>query len=176
MRQKDIKNKIREHFFLNPTLKLRVRQLERNVKIPLPSAIHYARELEREGFLKREEIGGVILYSADRTSNLFLLEKKLYNIKALYDSNFIEFLRLTYHNPLAVVFGSYSRGEDIETSDIDIYIELPKKSKIDAQRFGELLQRPIQFFISKNLKAFSNTHLANNIVNWIVLNGQFEVF
>ena len=53
---KNIKDKIKEYFFVNPTVKVRVRQIERELKIPLPSAIRYVKELEKEGILKNEKI------------------------------------------------------------------------------------------------------------------------
>ena len=78
MELNSIKDRIKAYFFLNPTTRLRVRQIEREVKIPLPSAIRYTKELEKEGILKSQEIAGIRLYSADRTSKSFLLEKTHY--------------------------------------------------------------------------------------------------
>jgi hypothetical protein len=45
----NIKEKIKDHFFMNPTLRIRVRQLEKALKLPLPSVIRYCRELQKEG-------------------------------------------------------------------------------------------------------------------------------
>ena len=73
---KDIKNTIRKFFFLNPTIKLRVRQIERKTKSALPSVIRYTKELEKEKILKSQIISKVRFYSADRSSKLYLLEKK----------------------------------------------------------------------------------------------------
>ena len=49
MERKNIKERIKEYFLNNPTEKLRVRQIERKVKVPLPSAIRYTKELVKEG-------------------------------------------------------------------------------------------------------------------------------
>ena len=98
MIRKDTKERIKSHFFLNPTVRLRVRQVERAVKVPLPSAIRYAKELEAEGVLKRQTVAGVTMYSADRTSRRFLLEKKLYNIQRLFSSGLIHFLLHNFSN------------------------------------------------------------------------------
>ena len=119
MIKKSIKTKIKEYFFLNPTAKLRVRQIERIVKVPLPSVIRYCRELEKEGILQSNIIAEVKLYSADRTSREFLLEKKLFNIHSLFSSGLVDYLIQEFNNPNLVVFGSYAKGEDIETSDIE---------------------------------------------------------
>lgn len=55
---KNIKEKIKEHFMQNPTERIRVRQIEKKLKLPLPSIIRYTKELEEEEILKTEEIGG----------------------------------------------------------------------------------------------------------------------
>ena len=73
MKTYNIKEKIKKHFFMNPTKKMRVRQIEREIKLPLPSVIRYCKELEKEGILKKETISGVSTYSADRTSKKFLM-------------------------------------------------------------------------------------------------------
>lgn len=167
----NIKQKIKEYFFLNPTIRLRVRHIEKTVKVHLPSAIRYARELEKERILKILDISGVKFYSANRASRNFLVEKKLFNIHQLYLSGFIDFLAEELNNPTIIVFGSYSIGEDIESSDIDIYIETQSKKKVNLEKFEKKLQRRIQLFIYKNINDVENKELRNNIINGIVLNG-----
>ena len=172
----NIKEKIKEYFFVNPTAKLRVRHIEKTLKLPLPSVIRYCRELKKEGILTTIKTGNVGFYTADRTNSSFLLEKKLYNIKSLYASGLVEFLKIKLSNPSLIVFGSYARGEDIESSDIDLYLETPSKKEINLERFEKLLNRKIQVFRHKSISEIKNKRLANNILNGIVLNGFVEVF
>ncbi len=172
---KDIKNKIKEYFFVNPSAKLRVRHIEKVLKLPLPSIIRYCRELEQEGILRTIKTGGVVFYTAERSNENFLLEKKLFNIKQLYHSGLVEYLRTELHNPPTAVFGSYAKGEDTENSDIDLYIETTKK-EFDITKFEKTLKRRVQLFTHKNINEVKNPHLANNIINGIVLNGFIEVF
>ncbi|HLF54720.1 MAG TPA: nucleotidyltransferase domain-containing protein [Candidatus Nanoarchaeia archaeon] len=175
MKTMAIIDRIKEYFFVNPTAKLRVRQIEREIKVPLPSAIRYAKELEKQGILKSTIVAGVKLYSADRTSKTFLIEKKLFNIKSLFSSGLVEFLVNKYSNAAIAVFGSYAKGEDIEKSDIDLYIEMQKK-EINLERFEKELKRKIQLFIYKKITDVENKELANNILNGITLNGFIEVY
>jgi len=171
-----VKQKIKEYFFQNPTARLRVRQIERTLNIPLPSVIRYVKELEKEEILKSEKISEVKFFSANRDTKKFLIEKMLFNIKSLLDSGLLEYLIEEFGSPTIVLFGSYSRGEDIERSDIDIYIECISKIKRNLEEFEKKLGREIQLFIHKNIKEVPNPHLANNIVNGIRLNGFVEVF
>ncbi len=176
MKTKDIKGKIKAYFFLHPTVKLRVRQIEREVTVPLPSVIRYTKELEKEGILKRIEIAGVITYSAERASQKFLFQKKLFNLQQLFASGIVEFLVKELSNPALIIFGSYSKGEDTEESDIDIYIETSISKNLKLEKFEKFLQRKIQHFSYKNINAVENKDLANNIINGITLNGFLEVF
>jgi len=176
MKTKNIQQKIREFFFVNPNSKLRVREIERKLNLPLPSVIRYCKELEKENILTMIKTGNVSFYTADKTSNKFITQKKLYNINSLYISDLIDFLRKELSNPTIIVFGSYSKGEDIETSDIDLYIETHSNKNIDLENYEKKLSRNIQVFKHKNIKEIKNLNLSNNIVNGIILNGYLEVF
>lgn len=175
MKQKNIKEIIKEYFFINPLAQLRVRQIERELKIPLPSVIRYIKELESEGLLKKSKIGNVIFYTSNRNSKEFILEKKLFNIKSLYSCGLIDFLIKEFSNPSIILFGSYAKAEDIEKSDIDLYVETPSKKEINIEKFKKSLKREIQIFRHKSIREIKNNHLVNNIINGTLLNGFIEV-
>ena len=176
MKRKDIKQTISEYFFVNPTAKLRVREIERTLKLPLPSVIRYCKELKKESILTTIKTGNVNFYTANRDSEKYLLEKKFCNIKKIYESGLIEYIRQELSNPAIVLFGSFAKGEDTEESDIDLYIETPSKKKGILEKFEKLLKRRIQVFQHKNLKKLSNPYLKNNVINGFLLNGFVEVF
>lgn len=176
MKTKNIKEKIKKYFFSNPTIKLRVRQIERELKLPLPSVIRYCRELEKEKIIKKENAAGVVLFSADRSSNTFLVEKRLFNLGLLLKCELMNYIIAEYSNPTIVLFGSFSKGEDTEGSDIDLYIETPSKKGIKLGKFEKMLKRRIQIFRYSNINDVANIHLANNIINGIAINGFLEVF
>lgn len=176
MIKKNIKTKIKEHFFVNPTVKLRVREIERALKVPLPSVIRYCKELEEEGILKTVKVGNVSFYTADRINEAYLLEKRLFNIKQIRDSGLLDYIKENLSNPVIVLFGSYSKGEDTEESDIDLYVETPSEKTIKLEHFEKLLRRKIQVFRYDSIRKIRNKHLANNIINGITLNNYMEVF
>lgn len=176
MKRKDIKEKIKEYFFINPTAKLRVREIERTLKLPLPSVIRYCKELEKEGILVTQKTGNVIFYTANRGNEKFIIEKKLFNLKSIYVSGLVDFLRFELSNPPIIVFGSYAKGEDTQNSDIDLYIETPSKKEINLEKFEKILKREIQIFRYKSIDEIKNIHLINNILNGVILNNYIEVF
>jgi len=176
MIRKNIKETIEEYFFLNPTSKLRVRQIEKALKLPLPSVIRYCKELEEEGTLTTIKTGNIVFYTADRANEKFLLGKKIFNIRQIYKSGLVEYLKQELSNPVIVLFGSYAKGEDIETGDIDMYVETHSKKEISLDEFERRLQRKIQVFRHRSITEIKNKHLANNIINGIILNNYIEVF
>ncbi len=176
MKTYDIKYRIIEFFFTNPTKRLRVRELERELKAPLPSVIRYVKELINEGLLKVIKISNVTFYTADRSSKKFILLKRLRNIRKIYDSGLNDFLINELGNPVIILFGSFFKGDDIEDSDIDLFIQSELNKKINLNKFEQLLNRGIQLFIHKNIKDVKNTDLMNNIINGFTINGLLEVF
>jgi predicted DNA-binding transcriptional regulator len=72
----NIKEQIRNYFFVNPNDKMRLREIEKKLKLPLPSIIRYCKELKQEGILTTIVIGKAVFFTADKTSSNFILEKK----------------------------------------------------------------------------------------------------
>lgn len=176
MIRKSIKTKIEEHFFTNPNSKLRVREIERTLKLPLPSVIRYCKELKQENILTTINLGNSTFYTANKTHQNYILQKKLRNSRKIYESDLINYLKKELNNPAIVLFGSYAKGEDQENSDIDIYIETQSKKDLNLSEFEKKLQRTIQVFKHKQLKEITNKHLRNNIINGITLNHYVKVF
>ncbi len=176
MKTRGIRERLEGYFFVNPLSKLRVRHIERELKLPLPSVIRYCKELENECILKKTVISGITFYSADRASKQYLIKKKLFNIKVLFESGLVDFLISEFHNPTIIVFGSYSKGEDTESSDIDLYIESSLHKKVNFDKHEKILNRNIQIFVHRNIHNIKNKELANNILNGVILNGYVEVF
>lgn len=165
-----------EFYFDNPTKRLRVRELERELKAPLPSVIRYVKELINEEFLKPVKVSSVTFYTADRNSKKFVLEKRLRNIRKVYESGLVDFLTNEYGNPVIILFGSFFKGDDIEDSDVDLFIQSSVNKKVNLERFEKLINRRVQLFIHKSIKDIKNTNLMNNIINGFTLNGVLEVF
>ncbi len=167
------KERIRQHFFLFPNDKLRVREIERKLQLSLPSVIRYVKELEQEQLLTTITIGTTRFYTANK-AEIFFKQKILDNLRRIYESNIVSHLKRELHNPTIVLFGSYSKGEDDEKSDIDLYVET--KKKIDLTSYEKELARPIQLFSFEKIQDVPNPHLRNNIINGITLNKQLVVY
>ena len=175
MKRKDTKQIIKEFFLLNPNFRLRVREIERELNLSLPSVIVSVKQLVEDELLQIVKIGNVVFYQANRSNEKYVFEKKLFNLRLLKNSGLIEYLKYNYSNPTIVLFGSFMKGEDIEISDIDIFIETSDKKELNLEKYEIFLKRKIQTFKSKNFLSITNKDLANNIANGIVLNSFLKV-
>jgi predicted nucleotidyltransferase len=108
----------------NPTCETYAAELERVVKVSKRSLFASLSNLEKNGFLKRREVGKTILYSLKRDNVIAKQMKILLTLSelAVLDQIFKEDKCELY------LFGSAARGEDTEKSDIDI-IALTEMSK-----------------------------------------------
>jgi len=104
--------------------------------------------------------------------------KRIENLKMIYESGIVKFLTDNLPGSSIILFGSYSRGEDVFTkenpSDIDIAIVGRKAQEIDLINFNKILEREVilNFYISfKEI----HKHLKDNILNGIILSGGVDL-
>lgn len=100
--------------------------------------------------------------------------KKIYNLIKLEESGIIDYIKDRLMPKSVIVFGSYSKGEDIEESDIDIFVET-KKQEIQVSEYEKKLKRKVELHFKENFDDYPN-ELKNNIINGIVLYGYLEVY
>ncbi|HLD39190.1 MAG TPA: nucleotidyltransferase domain-containing protein [archaeon] len=162
-------NKIEEMIFRTPEKWVHIREIARRLRVSPNSVRKEAALLKRCGILKEKTEGNMIQYRANMESERYKREKMLHNLRSIFDSGIVDFL-YEYYNPSAIVlFGSYSRGEDTSTSDIDIAVVTSSKKRPDLKKFEKKLSRRIELslFIRKEV----SKEFFNNIINGIVLRG-----
>jgi predicted nucleotidyltransferase len=114
------------------------------------------------------------IYKANINNKEYKRYKKIYNLVILQKSKLIGFLKDELMPKSIVLFGSFQKGEDIENSDIDVFVEC-KKSEINLNKFKKQLNRNIQLHFRRNFGSYPS-ELKNNIINGQVLEGYLEVF
>jgi len=170
---KDNNFRVMKLFFDSPDKSFYVRQISRLTRLSPPGILKIAGKLKREGLLVSKKEKVVEEISASR-SEKFIHLKLCYNILALFDSNLINFLRDVYEEPEAiVVFGSFARGEDISTSDIDIAVVTGKRANVSLKNFEKHISRKINVYEIK--LAECQPQFLNNLANGYVLYGRLEV-
>lgn len=97
--------------------------------------------------------------------------KRCENLKNIYVSGLSDYLEEALAGSTIILFGSYSLGEDLSTSDVDIAVIGRKDKRLDLSRFEKTLQRKINLGFYDSWKSI-HKHLRNNILNGIVLHGR----
>lgn len=151
------------------------RGLARSLKVS-PTAISKAiKDLEKDELIKIERSKTMNLTSIElnRDNQKAIEFKRTENLKLIYESNITEVLEDNFPGCTIMLFGSYSKGEDITSSDIDIAIIGTKGKEIEITKFDKLLERDISINFYKSWEI--DKHLRNNILNGIVLSGSVEI-
>jgi len=159
-------------FFDYPTKHFQLREICRILKLGMPSVRNHVIKLEKEGFLKREKRGVYDSYVSSR-SDQFKLYKRNDILIRIHESGVIDFLANTLVPDVMVLFGSCSRGEDIESSDIDLFL-VAKEKEVDLKTFEDKLRRKIVLHFEEKVSNIPK-ELLNSIINGIVLYGYLKV-
>lgn len=170
---KDNTLKVMFFFFKYPERKFHLRELERLTGLSLPGVSKILKKIEKGGILESKKEKVVKNYYSKRNEKYNQL-KRAYNLYSIFSSRLLDFLKKKYEEPEAIVlFGSYSRGEDISKSDIDIAIITKKNMEPDLSVYEKKLSRKIKIYeinIDNAEKEFLNT-----LSNGIVLYGYLKV-
>jgi len=174
MAQKENKNKISEVFFDFPTSRFQLREVSRKTEIAVTSIKKYLEEFLREDLVMKKFDGVYPYFISNRESDLFKFYKKINLVERLKRGGILEYIEEKCFPKSIILFGSASFGEDIESSDIDIFVE-SKEQKLDLAKFEKRLNRKINVFFEKDFSRL-NKELKNNILNGVKLYGYIEVF
>ena len=165
-----------EVFFINPDKIHYLMDISRKIGIAHTSVKSNLVKLIKLGLIEevKEKKGTRIfpVYMAKKEDKSFRKYKKMHNLSFLLESKLIEFIEEKLAPKCIVLFGSYSRGEDTENSDIDIFVEC-KKEELNVKSFEKNLGRKIELHFSESFASYPK-ELKNNIINGIVLTGFLE--
>ena len=167
MIEKSTVQKVLAAFFEQPSAKFHLRELSRILGLSMPTIISTTDTLSQEGLINK--IKGKVLtqVAANRENAIFTQSKRVDNLERIYGSGILEYLSALYNRPkLIILFGSYSRGEDIEESDIDIAIVTTRRPHLDLSKYEKKLKRKISIheLALENLSGDFKANLANGIV------------
>lgn len=165
--------KILQLFFDSPTKHFQLREICRLLKFGMPSVKNHIKMLENEKFIIKEKKG--IYYSYVSSMNeKFKLYKKNDILIRLHESGLIKFLEDSFVPDSIVLFGSASRGEDVEHSDIDLFV-IAKERNVDLKKFELAIKRKINLHFEEKTSHIPK-ELLNNVINGIIVSGYLEVF
>jgi len=126
-------------------------------------------ELAERGLINVDSRGNQKVLSFDRGNESALKLKQLINLDKVYSSSIIDDLVDLYSYPDAIVlFGSFSTGEDTESSDIDIAVITSETHDYE----NRLMNRPVSVTEFKNEIP---ENMLESLANGITVYGHLEV-
>ena len=156
-------------FFDNPTMEFHARELARKTDLSIFSVLEAIKKLSKEGLISVHKKGNMKIVKASNSAD-FIRKKRIRNLEKIYDSGLVDQLNEAYDKPESIIlFGSYSRGDDIESSDIDIAVITKDHKSHALEKFEKLLSRKISLREIDLKKISKEFH--NNLINGIVLEG-----
>jgi len=167
------KEKFLALIFKNPTRKFHIREFARESKLNPNTVLSLINTFQSEGIIVLEKKRHITEFSANLDSQQYFTKKRIFNLSQLYDSGLVDFLEKNYSPETICVMGSYSRGEDIERSDIDLVLIGKNQKEFNLSKFEKFLSRKIHLILTdyKNM----SKEFYNNLINGVVLSGYLEV-
>ncbi len=176
MLQKSSMLRTAEFFFVNPSKEQYLMDISRNIGLAHTSIKKNLKGLVKSGIIREysEKKGGRLfpVYRANLDNKLFKRYKRIHNLSAILESGLVDFIEEKLIPKSVVLFGSYSGGEDTETSDVDLFVEC-KKEELNLKIFEKKLGRKIELHFKEKFNLYPE-ELKNNIINGIVLSGFLE--
>jgi len=166
--------KVLQEFFDFPRKSFQMREISRRVKLAQPSVVNHLKILQKDGLIMKVENGIYPAFKANRENEDFKLLKEQNLVWRIHRCKLISLLDEKLKPNCIVLFGSASRGEDTETSDIDIFVQA-EEEELGLERYEKTLNRKLKLFFEPKLGTLSK-ELLNNIINGEVLYGYLKIF
>lgn len=174
------RQKILEIFFKFPEKEFSLSELAKLAGVAKANIGKILDDFYKSDIIEITKLSKIWRIKANQNNWHFVKSKIFYNLNFIYQSGLVEFLIESFNNPKSItLFGSFRKGEDISSSDIDIAIESDDFKDyevvglVDLIAFEKEIGRKIQIhkFNRKNV----DINVFNNIANGVVLFGFLEV-
>jgi predicted nucleotidyltransferase len=159
-----------EVFSIEPTAIHFVKEISKRIKLAPTSVRNHIRWLLKQNLIKRKKAKPFAGYVANRENEDFIFYKKVYNLYSLKE--LANFLISAFYPKVLVVYGSYVLGEDIEGSDLDVFVLSKTKKELNLKKFEMQLKRRIHLLVVDSLSKIDKAIL-KKIYSGIVLYGGF---
>jgi len=158
------------------TQELNQRRIAKLLRVSPTAVSKSIKELEKEELIliEKDKLMNLnsITLNTDNPETIAL--KRIENLKLIYESKIVNFLEEKFPGTTIILFGSYSRGEDTNRSDIDIAIIGSKAKELNLTTYDKKLERTITIHNYENINKL-NKELKSNILNGIVISGAVEL-
>ena len=156
-------------FFEDCYRRINVREYAGIIGVAPATAAKMLKEFQKQGLLEKEKYKNYLLFHAKIESmDLIDLSRVYWRAKL---KTLISFLEKELTNPSIILFGSLSKAEPKQDSDVDLAVFSTKK-EIDLKEFETKVKRKIQLFCFDSIDSVKSKELRNNILNGYILRGR----
>lgn len=171
MFEKKSTEKVARLFFLRPERTYHLREIAREANVSTSTAFNAIEELKEKNLVR---VRKKATKNVDAKKNQKFRDfKRLYNLEVLIGSGLVEKLEESYRPDALVLFGSYLKGEDSSTSDIDLAVVNGKETDTDLSNYEEELGRDL------NVQNVDLEEIGENfrktLANGLVLRGYLDI-
>ena len=159
-------NRILNVLFENNQTNFTVRNISNLSKVPRSTVQRILENMRKERIIDKENKLIVSTYTRIKKINFF--------IEKIVLSGLVDFLIEKLNPSCIIVFGSFSKGDYVKESDIDLFVETSVKNNIDLSTFERKLRHKIDLFVESDVKNLQ-INLRNNVINGIKLYGEFKL-
>lgn len=167
-----LQEEILRFLFIKSGMTFNARKLAISLDVSPTAIAKSLKALEKESLIvvKKDRDSNHLSVGLNRETPFVFSLKRSENLKMIYESGIDSYLSEKFPGAVIILFGSYSFGEDVINSDIDIAVIGAKEREIDLGKFSRLLERKISLHF---FDSFSQIHknLRENIFNGIVIKG-----
>lgn len=149
------------------------RTLAKALQVSSPAIAKALPKLGQQGLINLKKEAGRLRIELNLDQPEVISLKRAENLKLLYESGVVKFLCDSFPGTVIILFGSYSLGEDIFSSDIDIAVIGTGEKKLDLSPFQKVLEKAININYYPSFEV--DRHLRNNILKGIVLKGSVNI-
>jgi predicted nucleotidyltransferase len=171
----NLQQELLRFLFIHPEQKFNARRLSQKLEVSPPAISKALPLLKKKEYitLHKDKDSKQLSISLNRENSFIIGLKRADNLKQIYETEQDIFLSEKFPGATIILFGSYSTGEDISSSDIDLAIINSKEKEIDLFKFEKILQRKINIQYFGSLTEI-HKNLRNNILNGIILSGAVD--
>ena len=150
------------------------REIAKILKVSPTAVGNSIKKLIDSQLIKVEKTKTINFISFNRDERRAFELKRAENLRNIYTSGLSDYLEVELAGATIILFGSYSMGEDTNTSDIDIAVIGRKEKMLHLREYEKILNREININFYNSWKEI-HEHLKNNILNGILLHGYVEL-
>jgi predicted nucleotidyltransferase len=171
--------KVAELIFNYPNRTFHLREISKETGLSTTAVMQSVEKLADFQIITVEKTKLTTDIRANLEAEEYVFYKRIFNLYRMCRHGFVNNIKNNFNAETIVLFGSFSRGEDIEESDVDILVitknNTPGKSNKTLYDLMEKeLNRKIKIHALKSLEK-SSEEFKNAVSNGIVLYGYLKV-